>query len=291
MKRIVTIWLLTFVLTVAFLVWQKVSGPTYEKTGQFDVGTGAMDYELLRTHSITGDLPVTIVVAEAGSPDPGIQGTVIWRRYPTDEPWQRLPMRYEDGLLKAELPRQPMAGKLEYEVELVHGQVKELIPGREAAVARFKGDVPGLVLVFHVTCMVLGMLFSTGAGLDALTGGSASLKPLSRVTFAFLLLGGLILGPVVQKYAFDAYWTGWPLGEDWTDNKLAVGALVWALAMWRTSRAEPGRPAGKWWVVAAMVTILIIYSIPHSIHGSTFDYETGEHIQAYASWSRALLPG
>jgi len=290
-KRIISIWLITFVLTLAFLVWQKISGPTYERTGQVDVGTGAVDYELLRTHSINGDLPVVIPVAEAGAPDPGIEGTVIWRRFPTADPWERLPMRYEDGLLKAELPRQPMAGKLEYQVQLVRGDVRALLPVGEAAVARFKGDVPGLVLVFHVTCMVLGMLFSTGAGLYALTGGSASLKPLSRVTFAFLLLGGLILGPVVQKYAFDAFWTGWPLGEDWTDNKLAVGALVWALAMWRTGRAEPGRPAGKWWVVAAMVAILVIYSIPHSIHGSTFDYETGEHIQALLNVRGVVLPG
>jgi hypothetical protein len=184
-----------------------------------------------------------------------------------------------------------MAGKLEYRVELVRDGTTVSVPPRETAVARFKGDVPGLVLVFHVTCMVLGMLFSTGAGLEALTGGSAALRPLSRVTFFFLLLGGLVLGPVVQKYAFDAFWTGWPLGEDWTDNKLALGALVWALAMWRTRDAAPGRPAGKWWVVVAMVTILIIYSIPHSIHGSTFDYETGQHIQALRPVAGTEFPG
>ena len=280
MKRVIIIWLVTFVLTVAFLVWQKVSGPTYEKTGTVELAGQEVEIELLRTHSINGDMPVTIPLPTDAR---GIEGTVIWRRFPTNEAWQRLPMRLEEGLLKAELPRQPMAGKLEYQVELRRGEEAVVFPPDEAAVARFKGDVPGLVLIFHVTCMVLGMLFSTGAGLEALTGGSGALKPLSRVTFVFLLLGGLILGPVVQKYAFDAFWTGWPLGEDWTDNKLAAGALVWAIAMWATRRAEPGRPRGKWWVVLAMITILVIYSIPHSIHGSTFDYETGEHIQALAA--------
>lgn len=291
MLRIVVIWLVTLALTAAFLVWQKVSGPTYEKTGTVRVGTVTVDYELLRTHSINGDLPVSIPVAAPGVPDPDVRGTVIWRRFPTDDPWQRLPMRYEGGRLRAELPRQPMAGKLEYEVELIHGGETVHIPPQEAAVARFKGDVPELVLVFHVTCMVLGMLFSTGAGLDALTGGAAALKTLSRLTFACLLVGGLILGPVVQKYAFDAYWTGWPLGEDWTDNKLAVGALAWALATWRTRGAGPGRPAGRWWVVVAMITILVIYSIPHSIHGSTYDYETGEHIQALLVAAAGALAG
>ena len=59
--------------------------------------------------------------------------------------------------------------------------------------------------------------------------------------------------------------------------------------MWATRRSEPGRPRGRWWVVLAMVTILVIYSIPHSIHGSTYDYETGEHIQALARSAGRLL--
>ena len=283
MKRVISIWLLTFVVTVGFLVWQKMSGPTYPRRGSVDLGTGEFPVELLRTHSITGDLPVTIVTAAPGEADPGITGTVVWRRYPTGEDWQHLPMRYEQGALRAELPRQPMAGKLEYRVDLAYAGRLAVFPPDEAAVARFKGDVPSLILVFHVTCMVLGMLFSTGAGLDALTGGAAAQKVLARMTFFFLFLGGCVLGPVVQKYAFDAYWTGWPLGGDWTDNKLAIGALVWLFAVWATRDARPGRPRGRFAVVLAMLTIIVIYSIPHSIHGSTFDYATGEHIQALAA--------
>ena len=37
---------------------------------------------------------------------------------------------------------------------------------------------------------------------------------------------------------------------------------------------------GLVWAVLAMLVIFVIFSIPHSIHGSTYDYETGEHIQA-----------
>jgi len=277
-------WVVLIFLTLGFLVWQKVSGPTYEKSGSVELGSQKIDIELLRTHSINGDMPVRILVAEGGPATSDISGTVIWRRYPTKDEWARLPMVYKDGFLTAELPRQPMAGKLEYSVELAQGSQTVQFPQDEAAVARFKGDVPNLVLICHVFCMIMGMFFSTGAGLEALFEGRA-LKTLSRLAFAFLLLGGLILGPVVQKYAFDAYWTGWPFGSDWTDNKLALGALVWALAVWRSSQAlAPGadytrQAPGRWWAVLATVTIIVIYSIPHSIHGSTFDYETGEHIQ------------
>ena len=32
------------------------------------------------------------------------------------------------------------------------------------------------------------------------------------MTFGLIAVGGFILGPIVQKNAFDAYWTGIPFG-------------------------------------------------------------------------------
>jgi hypothetical protein len=276
-KRLFLVWTVAFFATVAFLVWQKISGPTYPVRFDTTIAGVPLEGELPRTHSITADMPSVV-----NMPDSTVSATVVWRRYPTAEPWNRTPMAWHRGQLRASLPKQGMAGKLEYDVQFEKDGQKVTIPAGEAAVARYKGDVPNVVLVVHVTFMILGMLFSTGCGLDALFGGTSGLKTLSRITFVCLFLGGLVLGPIVQKYAFDAYWTGWPFGGDWTDNKLAVGALIWLAAVWFTRNAAPGRPAGRWWCVLAMVTIFVIYGIPHSIHGSTLDYETGEHIQALA---------
>lgn len=283
MKRTVIIWTVSFVMTLAFLVWQKVSGPTYEVKFDEVVAGARASGELLRTHSINGDMPVTV-----HAPDASVTAEVQWRRYPTSDDWEILPMQRDGEMLRAVLPRQKMAGKLEYHVHIAKDGQSVQVPEHEAAVARYKGDVPALVLVFHVTCMIIGMFFSTSCGLTGLFGGSAALRPLSWLTFLFLLVGGCILGPIVQKYAFDAYWTGWPLGSDWTDNKLAVGALAWLAAAWRCRGAREGRPVGRWWAVVAMLAIFVIYGIPHSIHGSTLDYETGEHIQALLAPLRAI---
>jgi len=282
-KRLFLLWFVTIVITLSFLVYQKMSGPTYPVRFNTEVGGTPLKGKLARSGDIHEDMEVAITV-----PDESVQADLVWRRYPTDDAWTRTPFVLQEGQLKAYLPRQGMAGKVEYSVEFHKGGAKTVVPSDEAAVARFKGTVPDLILVVHVICMIFGMLFSNAAGLDALTG-SKQLKILSRFTFGFLLVGGMILGPIVQKYAFDAYWTGWPLGGDWTDNKLAVGALVWLIAMFRTRNSNSENKAGRWEVVFAMIVIFVVYGIPHSIHGSTLDYETGEHIQALLGSLTPLL--
>ena len=283
MKRVILLWFMAFILTAAFLVWQKISGPTYEKRFDTELVGTPIKGELLRTHSINADMPVTVHV-----PDEAVSATVVWRRFPTEDPWMELPMVRDGEVLRALIPRQGMAGKVEYHVEfLKEGQMVE-VPPDEAAVARFKGDVPNTVLILHVFAIVIAFLFSTRAGFEALSNGP-SLKMLSRIALGFIFVGGLVLGPIVQKYAFNAYWTGWPLGEDLTDNKLAVGALLWLIAVIRMRNAGPGNRAGKWWAVAAMLVIFVIFSIPHSIHGSTLDYESGEHIQVLVETVQLLL--
>lgn len=276
MKRSTVIWLASIALTLAFLVWQRISGPTHGIRFAETVAGARADGKLVRSGSINHDLPV-----EVHAPDPALAATVVWRRYPTGEAWTELALARDGDLLRAALPRQMMAGKLEYHVRLMKDGQSVQVPRREAAVARYKGDVPPALLASHIACMIVGMFFSTACGMNALLRGGSSSARLSQLAFGFLLAGGCILGPIVQKYAFDAYWTGWPLGSDWTDNKLAIGALAWLVAAWRCRGARAGDPGGRWWAVAAMLVVLVIYGIPHSIHGSTLDYATGEHIQAW----------
>jgi len=277
-KRSSVLWTLTIILTLSSALWQRMSGPSYPVRFKQDLAGVEVSGKLQRTHSITGDLPVSIRVGAEDAPDPQVAGTVIWRRYPTDDAWQRMPMTFEAGRLVSALPKQGMAGKVEYSVELAKDGQRFRVPDDEAAVARFKGDVPSTVLIIHIALMFFGMAWSTRAGLAALVCG-ADLRRHTLVALALLTVGGFVLGPVVQKYAFDAYWTGWPLGEDLTDNKLAAAVLAWALAAWRTRGADDSRSPGRWWAVAAMLIVFVIFSIPHSLHGSTLDYETGEHIQ------------
>lgn len=273
MKRLILLWLATFIVSIGLMFYQRMTGPTYPVRFNIEVGGEKIKGKLARSGDINHDMELAVNV-----PNENVKADLVWQRYPIKDGWTRVPFTLEDGQLKAYVPKQGMAGKIEYSVEFSHGGETVVVPPEEAAVARFKGTVPTPILLVHVFCMILGTLLSNAAGFDAVSG-ARQLKMLSRYAFGFLLVGGMILGPIVQKYAFDAYWTGWPLGTDWTDNKLAAGALAWLIAMLVTWKSTPENKAGRWVVVLATLVTIVVYSIPHSIHGSTLDYETGEHIQ------------
>jgi len=80
----------------------------------------------------------------------------------------------------------------------------------------------------------------------------------------------MVLGPLVQKYAFGEFWTGVPFGWDLTDNKTLIAVFAWILAVVMNHKKE--RPG---YIIAAAVILLLVYSIPHSLFGSELDYATG----------------
>ncbi|HUT07603.1 MAG TPA: hypothetical protein VMY15_02040, partial [Candidatus Latescibacteria bacterium] len=81
-------------------------------------------------------------------------------------------------------------------------------------------------------------------------------------------VGGFILGPLVQKFAFGIAWAGFPGGIDLTDNKTLVAFLFWVAALIAGRRGKPARP----FVLAASLVTLVIFLIPHSLLGSHLDY-------------------
>lgn len=261
MQRKAWQWVLAVVITLASAVWQRMSGPTYPARGTVRLGEAEVKLKLLRTHGGVGDMPVRVAAA-----DPAVTGVVAWRRYPTDDPWTTIEMRRQGDVLAADLPHQPPAGKLEYEVRLARGAESATFPAR-AAVTRFKGEVALWLLIPHVIAMFAAMLVSTAAGLRAVVPGGDP-APLSRLALGILAFGGFVLGPLVQQQAFGALWTGFPFGYDLTDNKTLIAGLVWLAAVLLLGNLRWRRLA----VAAAAVATLVVFMIPHSVRGSQIDW-------------------
>ena len=80
----------------------------------------------------------------------------------------------------------------------------------------------------------------------------------------------MILGPIVQKYAFGEFWAGIPYGWDLTDNKTLIAFVAWIVAIVFNRKKQK-----RWLIVVAALVTIIIFSIPHSMYGSELNYQTG----------------
>lgn len=259
----ILVWSLAVLLTLASAVWQRRSGPSYPARGSVELAGETIPFRLARSHVTGTPQPVEI----AGVPE-GVEGAIEWRRHPTRDAWTTTPLGRSGDRLTGELPSQPPAGKLEYRVRLRAAGGADTELTAEPVVTRFRGDVPAWVLVPHIFAMFFGMMFSNAAGIGALARSEAAWRN-GLVGLVLMSIGGLFLGPVVQKFAFDAWWTGFPFGTDLTDNKTAIALLAWAIALVATRR----RRSGRGWLVAAALVTLVVFAIPHSLFGSELRWE------------------
>jgi len=261
MKRTVLLWIAAFLITAATAIYQRVTGPTYPISGKTEFAGDTIKYKLLRTHEGKSNHRVGIEVPQ------NIEGDLVWKRFKSNDDWTTTKMQRKGNKLSASFPGQPAAGKIIYYVKLKSDDKSINIPASKNVVLRFKGPVPTFILIIHVIAMFGAMLLSTRTGLEIFNDNDALLK-LTYWTIGFLFVGGLILGPIVQKYAFDAFWTGFPFGYDLTDNKTAIALVAWLMAFWRYKKSKnPKRVA----LIAAIV-LIVVYLIPHSVLGSEIDY-------------------
>jgi len=262
MKKSILLWLIAFILTVFTAIYQRMTGPTYPITGEAVIGSEVIKYKLDRTHGGDGDHPIEININ-----DETIYGELFWKRYRTNDEWTSNAMVRMDEKLIAYLPHQPPAGKLIYHLILQNNEDAVTLPASGEVIIRFKGDVPIYFLVPHIIFIFGAMLLSARTGLEYFNEGK-KVKSLTILTFIFVIMGGFIFGPIVQKYAFGAFWTGFPFGHDLTDNKILVGFIGWLLALIALYKFK--NP--KRWIVFASILMFIIFLIPHSLLGSELDY-------------------
>jgi hypothetical protein len=279
------LWFLAIVITLGAAYYQRKTGPTYPKTVNVNVNDLPYEIKLVRSLGLDERPEVRLKIT-----DKTINAKLWYKRFKTSDEYSVSEFRYkvypvnsflmnkvfkitEESGFFAEIPKQQPAGKLQYYIELTDSKGTTTILKENPVVIRFKGAVPSYILTPHILLMFLAMLFSTLAGLMAITKHPLYRK-YSVWTLVLFFAGGMILGPLVQKYAFGDLWTGVPFGWDLTDNKTLIALLFWILAVIMNRKKE--RPLYS--IVAAAV-LLLIFSIPHSIFGSELDYSSGQVTQ------------
>jgi len=271
MKKNWILWTLAALITLFAAIYQRSTGPTYPKKCSFSIEGKEYNVKLKRSHAGTSDAKIQLIV-------PNADGQLFYHRFPLNEPYTIEKMQRSGDTLFAFLPNQPKAGKLKYYAELTSNNEVVTVPNEQPVIIRFRGDVPAWVMIPHILFIFMAMLFSNFTGLLAI-GKGVNIKKWTWITLIFLLIGGMIFGPILQKFAFDAYWTGFPFGKDLTDNKTLLAFIAWGFAL-----AVNLKYTKKWPVILASIITFAIFIIPHSLMGSELDHETGQVVTG------AILP-
>jgi len=268
--KVVFYWILAVLITFSAIIYQRKTGPTYDKKVKVTIDNQEYKFKLIRSHGGETDCKIELAI-----PDQNVGGVLAFKKYPTNDNWTYVELARQNDILSGVLPNLPPAGKYEYKITLKKGEQNFDLTEGESVMIRFKGDVPGWILIPHIFFMFFAMFLGNVAGIMAVFKFSR-FRFYTTVTVAALFVGGLILGPVVQLYAFGELWAGVPFAWDLTDNKTLVAFLFWVLAFFMNRKKE--QPV---YVIVASIVMLIVYSIPHSMFGSQLDPETGKVIQGW----------
>ena len=135
-QKEIIFWLITIIITLASVVYQRSTGPTYPLKGEVNIGSEIIKFRLLRSYGGPDNAEISI-----DEPSGKINGTFTYKRYKSLDEWTEVPMIHQGGKLVAYIPHQPPAGKVMYDITLTDGVNTQKIT-EETVVLRFKGDVP-----------------------------------------------------------------------------------------------------------------------------------------------------
>jgi hypothetical protein len=262
------LWILTVIITFSAAYYQRKTGPTYPKQVSVTLNDTVYKLKLVRSLALDEKAEVKLKIH-----DQSVKAKIFYKRLGVQEEFKTADFEFADKEFSAPVPQQPAAGKIQYYIELTDSKGTQTLFSDNPVVIRFKGGVPTFILGPHVLIMFIAMLFSTLAGLMAITK-EPLYKKYAFWTLILLTAGGMILGPIVQKYAFGELWTGIPFGWDLTDNKTLIAFVFWAFAVFMNRKTD--KPV---YTILAAVILLLVYSIPHSMFGSELDYASGKVTQ------------
>ncbi len=277
--RSIILWIISVLLTLLCMTYHDKTGPTYPLRGEIKTIDGLVSFTFSRSEYIGTRLKLMVK-------DPVPEDTrayVKYRRLKSHDDWhyqyfeetsyeikRRGRTKTIQGMGAALPSLEKKAGKYEFFVFLVDSEGNEKsITGEKPIYARYKAFVPHIVLLLHVLTIFLSFVFAIRTTLEAFVNGKYIW--MMWATIISFIIGGFILGPAVQLYAFGVLWSGFPFGYDWTDNKVVIELIFWIIA----AIFNTGKRRSRRLIYLAGIVTLIIYFIPHSIFGSEYNYVAG----------------
>lgn len=270
-SKSIILWIISIILMAFVVIYQKTTGPTYPKKGSKEIYGMNIDYSLPRSND--GNYTVKVFVLDKSGE---LHGTYKMRRFKSHDEWSEHDLARNQDTLSFIIPHQLAAGKVMYQLYIAKDDNAHIPLTDNPVILRFRDSVPPLVIVFHLVFIFATIILSIRTGFEAFYKGN-NVKILTILTIIALILGGFVFGPLMQKFAFGEYWTGWPMKgifniADLTDTKTFVALIFWIIGLWAAFK----KPDTRKWQITASIVLLIVYLIPHSLLGSELDYTKTE---------------
>ncbi len=266
-SKSIILWIISLILMIFVVVYQKTTGPTYPKKGSKEIYGIDINYSLPKSND--GSYTVKVFVLDKTAE---LHGTYKMRRFKSHDDWSEHDLLRNGDTLSFIIPHQPAAGKVMYQLFLAKENQAHIPLTEKPIVLRFRDSVPAVVIVFHLIFIFATIIFSIRTGFEAYYRGD-KVKIYTIITIIALILGGFVFGPLMQKFAFGEYWTGWPMKglfhiADLTDTKTFIALIFWLIGLWAAYK----KPETRKWQITASIVLLVVYLIPHSLLGSELDY-------------------
>lgn len=188
--------------------------------------------------------------------------------------------RFEEGRYFGKIPPHGRGSLIRYYIEGRSGRdlvVQVPGEGKPRFEFYFKGKPNRIVLIAHIIVVFLALFFFILAGYFAYLGfgrRKAGLQAprLGAAGTVLFFIASIPLGMIIAYQTYGKPWTGFPVGNDLTDNKSLVILLYWAAAtfFYRGSalRKDPSfdilpvRAVNYVYLAGAVITI-VFFLIPH----------------------------
>lgn len=258
----------SFLISFFILLFQRTTGPTYPVEKNLKIDNKTYTFILPRSANNDKELQITIPKIK------NFSAYIKYRKYRYDTEFENRSFTENQDNLIVNISPLPAAGKYEYFIFYYDKDNQRVINvNDEPVIIRFKNKVPKFLVIIHILFVFAGFFTSNIAGLHSIFFAEKLniIKKFSIITLIFLFAGGFIFGPIMQKIAFNVWWSGFPFGIDLTDNKFLISFLTWLICFFRFSKTQ-----NKNYIILSFCLTILVFLIPHSLIGSEYDFSTNK---------------
>lgn len=207
-----------------------------------------------------------------------IETYVYYRTLPSGS-LKTIEMQLADGHGFAEIPTMRRGTRVEYFIEARGDNDLALrVPSSGKGFKLiFQARPQPILLISHIALMILSLAIFISSGLLALTGirkrrASPAIARAGFVGLVIFFISAIPLGMVVAYQTFGTPWSGFPVGNDLTDNKslaiivyFTVSSILYRGSLFRNDPSRDRLPirAMPWVYLLGVILTLALFAIPH----------------------------